>query len=113
MALDVRRPRNRTCRRWLEKVLLSLEAERVLEATYERRPPHYHIALFPKPYKRYVTRVRNGEVPGEGTYRVARGDTLWEIAKKHRTTVAKLKRSNDLRNSRIHPGQLLQLPDRD
>lgn len=109
MALDIRRPRNRSCRRWLERVLLSLEAERVLEATYERRPPHYHVALFPKPYVRYVSRIQSGS---DGrTYRVARGDTLWEIARKHSTTVNALKLENDLRGNQIRPGQVLQVPD--
>ncbi|MEM1245899.1 MAG: DUF5715 family protein [Acidobacteriota bacterium] len=111
MALDIRRPRNRSCRRWLERVLLSLEGERVLEATYERRPPHYHIALFPKPYARYVARVQRGQGGDGRTYRVARGDTLWEIARKHKTTVNALKRENDLNGNQIRPGQVLQVPD--
>ncbi len=109
MALDIRRPRNRSCRRWLERVLLSLEEKRVLEASYERRPPHYHVAVFPSPYARYVRTL--GNAPADGTYRVATGDTLWGIAKKHRTTVAALKRTNALKNSQIQPGQLLQVPD--
>jgi LysM repeat protein len=40
--------------RWLEKTLLSLEKQGVLDVTRERRPPHYHVALFPQPYTRYV-----------------------------------------------------------
>lgn len=55
MAVDLRISRKRSCVQWLEKTLLSLEKQGVLDVTRERRPPHYHIALFPEPYTRYVT----------------------------------------------------------
>ena len=131
MAVDLRRSNNRNCRRWLEDVLLSLEANGVLEATRETRPPHYHIALFPSPYARYVdglmvraaagaeaepaeameSRASAATVSSEaGQYRVRRGDALWDIARAHRTTVAAIQRSNNLGGSRIHPGQLLTIP---
>ena len=55
MALDLRRPANRECRTWLESTLLHLEERRVLDATLERRPPHYHIAVFPDDYVAYVS----------------------------------------------------------
>lgn len=58
MAIDLRRPGG-TCRRWLERTLLSLESQEVLEATVERHPPHYHVALFPGPYAAYVDRLSN------------------------------------------------------
>lgn len=108
MALDMRRPNHRGCRAWLERVLLSLEAQGVIEATYERRPPHYHIAVFPEPYKNYVERLGSGEPIR--TYRVDPGDTLWRIASKLDTTVAEVKRQNGLKSNRIYPGQLLEVP---
>ena len=103
------------CRSWLENVLLSLEKTGVLEATRESRPPHYHIALFPRPYARYVanmstradTRLASAEVQD---YQVRRGDSLWDIARSHGTTVDRLKEENDLRGSRIYAGQLLRIP---
>jgi hypothetical protein len=55
MAIDLRVPSNTRCRSWLEKVLVSLEGNGVIEATRENRPPHYHIAVFPQPYSRYVS----------------------------------------------------------
>ena len=136
MAVDLRRSNHRPCRAWLEDVLLSLEANGVLEATRESRPPHYHIALYPEPYTRYVddlatgavrtteTRVAAatdagqaavtedvGAVAGDnGSYRVRSGDALWDIARAHGTTIAAIQRSNNLRGSRIHPGQLLTIP---
>ncbi|HEX6135664.1 MAG TPA: DUF5715 family protein [Longimicrobiales bacterium] len=57
MAVDLRISRKRACVRWLEKTLLSLEKQGVLDVTRERRPPHYHVALFPEPYERYVTNI--------------------------------------------------------
>ena len=55
MAVDLRRPGGRR-RAWLESVLLYLEASGVIEATYERRLPHYHVAVFPSLYAAYVKR---------------------------------------------------------
>lgn len=116
MAIDVRRSNSRACRSWLESVLLSLEASGVLEATREYYPPHYHIAVFPNPYARYVadlasrqadTRVASGSVL---EYRVRDGDSLWDIARSHGITVGRLKDENNLTGSRIYAGQLLKVP---
>jgi hypothetical protein len=63
MALDIRLSRTRACRSWLESTLLALENARVLEATRENRPPHYHVAIYPQQYTNYVAaleRRRNG-----------------------------------------------------
>ena len=67
MAIDLRRPSNPRCRSWLEDVLLSLEMRSVLEATRERRPPHYHVALFPNRYATYVSSLTRSVRPGEPT----------------------------------------------
>jgi len=127
MAMDLRYSRKRSCRRWLERVLLSLESGGVLEATRERRPVHYHVALFPTQYVAYVRRLEAGErdpIAGIGdsdvadagdsqerlAYKVKRGDSLWTIARQHETTVRTLRRLNGLRSSRIFPGQSLEVP---
>ena len=131
MAVDLRVPSNSRCRTWLEKTLVSLEGTGVLEATRERRPPHYHIAVFPQPYARYVsgregssatvTRMASAEVQegvqaNEGVasdhhdYRVRRGDSLWGIARAHGTTVDRLVSSNELRGKQIFAGQLIRVP---
>jgi LysM repeat protein len=57
MAVDLRLSQRSSCRKWLEKTLLSLEKQGVLDATRENRPPHYHVALFPNTYTRYVARL--------------------------------------------------------
>ena len=56
MAVDLRAPDTASCRRWLASALLSLERERVLEATLERSPLHFHVAVFPDEYLAYVAR---------------------------------------------------------
>lgn len=113
MALDLRRSNRSDCRAWLESVLLSLEGKGVLEATRERRPPHYHIALFPTQYERYVETQQLASAEGAAAeYFVRRGDSLWEIARDHGTTVASIREANNLRGSRIYPGQVLTMPGR-
>jgi LysM repeat protein len=60
MAVDLRVSGRAACRNWLERTLMSLERQGVLDAIRENRPPHYHIALFPEPYTRYVARITRG-----------------------------------------------------
>lgn len=111
MAMDLRRSNDRGCRSWMESTLLKLEGAGVAEATYERSPPHFHVALFPKQYAGYVERrlASRGD-PAELEYRVRRGDSLWSIARKHGTRVSSLKAANDLASSRIYAGQILTVP---
>ena len=54
MAVDFRIPKSPAARRWLEKTLLDLEDKVVLDVTKERKPAHYHVAVFPRQYERYV-----------------------------------------------------------
>jgi LysM repeat protein len=60
MAVDLRVSGRAACRNWLERTLMSLERQGVLNAIRESRPPHYHVALYPTPYTRYVDRLTNG-----------------------------------------------------
>jgi hypothetical protein len=139
MAVDLRVSGRVACRSWLERTLLSLERQGVLDAIRENRPPHYHVALFPNQYTQYVARLTTGQTttrlaamqasPGEPppvtaravavlhadpeaveTYRVNRGDSLWSIARRHGTTVETIKALNGLRDSRIIAGQRLTVP---
>ncbi len=133
MAVDIGRVSGRKCRRWMERTLLSMQEQGVLEATKERHPAHYHIAVYPDRYDAYVAQLGDGDADGGAappdvtatptprrlamrevarrvTYRVQRGDTLGEIAERHGVSVARLKRVNGLRTSRIAPGQLLRIP---
>lgn len=117
MALDLRRSGRPACRAFLEKTLLTLEGRDVLEATRENHPPHYHVSLFPEPYMRYLAAkgVSGSSTKGDvalAKYRVRGGDSLWEIAKRHGTSVASLKRANGMSSSRLKPGMMLEIPAR-
>jgi hypothetical protein len=54
MAADFRIPRNPVCREWIEAEFLDLEERGVIDATRERAPPHYHVAVFPEAFARFV-----------------------------------------------------------
>lgn len=118
MALDLRRSSNRGCREWLESTLLYLEDRGVLEATRERGPPHYHIAVFPHAYAQHVAALKSARsintVPAPPTasvrHTVRRRDTLWDIARRYGTTPMQIRQLNRLRSSLIHPGQVLTIP---
>ena len=59
MAVDLRIPRSAANRRWLERTLLSLEDRIVLDATKERHPAHYHVAVFPREYVKYLAQLES------------------------------------------------------
>lgn len=118
MAVDLRVPAG-ACRRWLESVLVSLEGKGVIEATLERSPLHYHVAVFPNDYVTYVsaltgqaaaTIVEAAQRPSQHTVR--RTDTLWDLAKLYGTTPTRIKAANGLNSNVIHPGQVLEIPGR-
>lgn len=139
MAVDLRVSRRAECRKWLESTLLSLEKRNVIDATRERYPPHYHVAVFPDRYERYVaalternsTRLAAAEPqaspapapkgePAATTavavanvapqrYEVRPGDTLWGIARQYGLTVDQLKAANRLASARIVAGQTLKI----
>ena len=129
MAVDLRKPRSEKCLKWLRETLLAVEKAGVIEATEERNPPHFHVAVFPRPYTRYVSGEKGGEAlasAGESKkkssskgsdseaettrYRVRKGDNLSVIARRHGTTVKEIRQANNLRSSRLQPGQMLDIP---
>ena len=115
MAVDLRYSRSRACRAWLERVLTQLEAAGIVEATRERFPVHYHVAVFPRQYAAYVEALDGRErapaaVEAQLAYTVRSGDSLWGIARAHGTTVDDLRAVNSLRGSRIFVGQVLDVP---
>lgn len=121
MAVDLRKPTRASCLRWLRQTLLDIEREGVIEAIEERRPPHFHVAVFPAQYRRYVSANGGGKSSTRTasrasgsvrtTYRVRRGDTLSAIARRNGVSVAKLKQANSLRSSRLKVGQRLVIPN--
>jgi LysM repeat protein len=129
MALDIRVSDSRSCRKWLENTLVSLEKKGVLEATRERYPAHYHVAVFPSAYFSYLNKVSPSEpkiakaakpkyasvvpLPASSkaeTHKVRAGESLWSIARRHGITVTALKEANALSGNRITAGQVLAIP---
>ena len=51
MAIDLRKPSGK-CLVWLRRTLLAAERRGTIEATEERRPPHFHIAVMPARYEK-------------------------------------------------------------
>jgi LysM repeat protein len=131
MAVDLRIPAKWKCRSWLENTLLSLEKERVLDVTRERRPAHYHVAVYARQYETRVAALQakfrqpathTSDQPAQEVavssgptshqdYIVRKGDSLWEIAVKTGVSVAELRTANKLQGNRINVGQTLLIPD--
>ena len=55
MAVDLRKPTGK-CRTWLRARLLGAERRGTIEATEERRPPHFHVAVLPSQYENVAAR---------------------------------------------------------
>lgn len=119
MAVDLHKSVDPACRAWLRTTLRELESDGVLEATEEFSPPHFHVAVYQTPYRRYVAALTRAQTPvqlaSSGasdviTYVVRRGDTLSEIAEAHDTTVSALERVNHLDGADIQIGQSLLIP---
>lgn len=67
------------------------------------------LASLPQVAPARLAEARNAGA-GTGSYRVVSGDSLHSIAKRHRITVAELKRANRLSSNSLRVGQQLQLP---
>jgi len=133
MAVDLRIPQQSKCRSWLEKTLLSLEKEQVLDVTRERFPPHYHVAVYAQPYAARVAALEakarpsttlaqaqpiQGAAVSSGpashrNYIARKGDSLWKIAANTGVSVAELRSANNLQDNRIIVGQSLRIPKPD
>ncbi|MEZ5572544.1 MAG: DUF5715 family protein [Halioglobus sp.] len=132
MAVDLRIPSKPQCRSWLEKTLLSLERENVLDVTREHYPPHYHVAVYARDYETRVATLAGGKTtsglqnavlqvsdademsaPHSGSYKryvVRKGDTLSQIAARNGVRVAQLRSFNNVRGNLINVGQKLRIP---
>lgn len=119
MAVDLHKPKDAKCLRWLRNTLIDLENAGVLEATEEFAPPHFHVAVYETPYRRYLAaqtptgerrQLASNQSVDASSYRVRPGDTLWAIARAHDTTVDALVSANHLGGRVIRPGQELLIP---
>ncbi|HYC53221.1 MAG TPA: DUF5715 family protein, partial [Gemmatimonadaceae bacterium] len=84
MAVDFRVPKTAAERQWLEATLLSLEDRGLLDVTRERRPPHYHVAVFPDEYESYVAKLIPHEMASAAAAAASAltsaGTTMGEVA---------------------------------
>lgn len=72
MAVDFRISKSSKCQQWFEKTLLAMEAKNLLDATRERNPPHFHVAVFPGPYAAYAAKQKPAERPAPASPTVLR-----------------------------------------
>jgi hypothetical protein len=136
IAVDLRRPPAGPCQTWVRSALAVLERAGIIEATEERHPVHFHIAVLVPP-GRTVSLPRLGGADlaaarsrapaatvsnsksiaseaGKGgrAYIVRQGDTLWDIANRSGLTVEAIKRANGgMIKKSLRPGTKLILPD--
>ncbi len=61
-------------------------------------------------YRYRAARTSNTKVSAAETHKVARGDNLWNIAKRYGTTTNKIQEINNLRSTKLYTGQVLKLP---
>lgn len=74
MAVDIRKSPG-TCRVWLRNALLGLEAQGLIEAIEENRPPHFHIAVYSAPAtSRIIAAASARSSAGKSARRRSRGD---------------------------------------
>lgn len=139
MAADLRIPAKQDCRAWLERTLLALEKERVLDVTREHYPPHYHVAVYAKQYETRVAAIYGSSygqavtefssqpqperevtvatrpvtqprTVAQQSYVVRKGDSLSLIADRTGVSVPQLRAANGLRGNLINAGQKLRVP---
>jgi LysM repeat protein len=78
MAVDFRKPRDK-CLAWLRESLVKLEAEGVVEATEERRPAHFHVAVLnQQPRQRVADSKSIGATPAAAKVASAAGEVSLE-----------------------------------
>ena len=130
MAVDLRKPRDGRCLRWLRNALVDLEDTGVIEATEEFHPAHFHVAVYPDAMRerererqeptvmRSASLARSSDEQAArnadartASYEIRAGDTLWDVARRHGTTVAQIRSLNNLWSSSVvRPGQQIKLP---
>lgn len=93
-----------------------LEAQKIYEQILNKKNPDFSRAELRKALKEYedlnMKWLFSGvEIPGSIFYKVEKGDSLSKIAKKYKTTIALIKKSNGLKNDTIRSGAKLKVID--
>src|SRR4051812_1526910 len=86
MAVDFRRPKTPACLEWLRKSLVDLEDAGVIEATEEKHPPHFHVAVLHQEPERHVQMAAGEVAPAIATAAKQRSkpSTKRRVAAAHR-----------------------------
>ena len=89
------------------------EARRLSQADHQHRITraiHAGVTRYMRNSPPAGTLLAARQAAGETRYIVERGDTLSEIAERHGTSTARLRRANGLRGDRIRVGQVILIP---
>lgn len=63
MAVDFRKPQTPACLQWMRKSLVTLEDAGVIEATEERHPAHFHVAVLRQNPERHIQMAAGDVAP--------------------------------------------------
>jgi hypothetical protein len=63
MAIDFRKPRTPACLAWMRKSLVALEDAGVVEATEEKHPAHFHVAVLRQNTERHIQMAAGDVAP--------------------------------------------------
>lgn len=80
MAVDFRKPRNPACLKWMRKSLVDLEDAGVIEATEERHPVHFHVAVLRQRPEQHI-QLAAGDVSPSLTKPVSSKKSAKRVAK--------------------------------
>ncbi len=94
IAADLRVPPY-VCRKWLRSTLLSWEKQGVIEATREKRPPHFHLVAIPNRLSRTKVAQLKASSPKKLRKKASR-----RLKKRPKKYTRKLKKSRQTRTSR-------------
>lgn len=80
-----------------------------IKVFYSTVEPQYNLSLTANDSIKYV---ESNLKPKSTTHRIKSGESLSTIARRYKTTIAALKRENNLRSDRIQAGKILRIPSK-
>lgn len=69
-----------------------------------------YFVAYKYPYSSILRKTASANDPEFTTYKVKKGDSLWQISKKYNISVDELKKINNLRNETLETGQTIKIP---
>ncbi len=71
--------------------------------------PKQKLKIYVRKNQTFSAKSKNSEDENSVYYTVRNGDTLWDIAKKYRTSISQIKKLNKMNSTRIKPGDRLKV----